>query len=144
LFAVITYIVQKWVQGGRVMRILALSLSQHMHIFIVIHTAFCVLLLSRKLNVCFNKWNAAIVNVYIFYHVFIIGIFLSYLIAGTLRGVCVCVCVCICGSFCFMSETNIMWTLSHLFSLEICLVCNGIQGITNTSWLFIGNVWCRY
>ena len=72
-----------------------------MHIFVVIHTAFCVLLLNKKLNVCFNKRNVASVNIYIFYHVFIIGIFLSYLIAGTLE-MCVCVCVCICGSFCFV------------------------------------------
>ena len=141
---------QKWVQDGRVMHILALWLPQHMHIFVVIHTAFCVLLLNKKLNVCFNKRNVASVNIYIFYHVFIIGIFLSYLIAGTLE---MCVCVCVCAYvvrfvlfyfICFMSETNIIWTLSHLFSLEICLVSNGIQGITNTSWLFIGSVWCRY
>ena len=57
------------------MHILAVSLPEHMHISVGIHTTFCVLLLTRKLNVCFNKLNSAIVNIYIFYHVFIIGIF---------------------------------------------------------------------
>jgi hypothetical protein len=80
-----------------------LLLPEHMQIVIVIHTTFCVLLLTRKLNVCFNKWNAAIVNIYVFYHVFIIGIFfiISYC-CNTERCVCVCVCVRVCALFCFV------------------------------------------
>jgi hypothetical protein len=141
----------------RVMHILALLLPEHVHIFIVIHTTFCVLLLSRKLNVCFNKWNAVMVNIYIFHYLFIIGIFYYILLLEHWR-VCVrtsvCTCACMCTlfcyvmfcfvSFCFLSGTNIMWTSSHLFSLEICLVSNGIQGIINANWLFICSVWCGY
>ena len=51
------------------------------------------LLLTRKLNVCFNKWNIAFVNIYIFYHVFITGIFYHFLLLEYWQ-VCVCVCVC--------------------------------------------------
>jgi len=69
--------------------------------------------------------------------VFIFGIFfiISYC-WNTERCVCVCVCVCahVCFVlFCFMSETNVMWTLSHLFSLEIGLVSDGIQGVINAN-----------